>query len=168
MNNKSYKQQGLPQVTSSSHYTQQQVSENPSNTPERQDRWSSLHRHFTGLSSSRSARIPALGLLTLALLQQALHDTALHLVLAPALTPLGVTEDWTGLHAVGLDRAGRRAGGMVLVLVLVSVLQLVGVLWLGLVVGLGVLRVVLLAVVLVVLLVVLQVRVLGFDWVDSA
>jgi len=105
--------------------------------------------------SSRSARIPALGLLALALLQQALHDTTLHLVLAPALTPLGITEDWADLHAVGLDRAARRAGRMVLVLVLVSVLELVGVLWLRLVVGLGVLRVWVLVVVFVVLLVVL-------------
>ena len=57
-------------------------------------------------------------------------------------------------------------------LVLVSVLQLVGVLWLGLVVGFGVFRVVvgvgMLVVVLVVLLVVLYVRVLGLDRVDSA
>ena len=57
-------------------------------------------------------------------------------------------------------------------LVLVSVLQLVGVLWLGLVVGFGVFRVVvgvgMLVVVLVVLLVVLDVRVLGLDRVDSA
>lgn len=44
---------------------------------------------------------------------------------------------------------------MVLVLVLVSVLELVGVLWLRLVVGLGVLRVWVLVVVFVVLLVVL-------------
>lgn len=66
-----------------------------------------------------------------------------------------------------------------LVLVLVSVLQLVGVLWLGLVVGLGVLRMVVgvemlvvvfvvVLVMLVVLLVVLGVRVFGFDGVDSA
>ena len=57
-------------------------------------------------------------------------------------------------------------------LVLVSVLELVSVLWLGLVVGFGVFRVVvgvgMLVVVLVVLLVVLDVRVLGLDRVDSA
>ena len=71
------------------------------------------------------------------------------------------------MHAVGLDRAGRRAGGVVLVLVL----ELVGVLGLGLVVRLGVLRAVVrvgVLVVFVMLLVVLKVRVLGFDGVDSA
>ena len=80
---------------------------------------------------SRSARIPALGLLAFALLQQALHDATLHLVLAPALTPLGVAEDRAriGLHAVGFDGAGRRGGRVVLV----RVLGLVTVLRLGLV-----------------------------------
>jgi hypothetical protein len=60
---------------------------------------------------------------------------------------------------------------VVLVLVLVSVLQLVGVLWLGLVVGLGVFRVVVrfgVFVVFVVLLVILKVGVLDLDRVDSA
>lgn len=126
-------------------------------------------RHSSQLNFSRSTRIPALGLLALTLFQQALHNPTLHLVLAPALAPLGVTEDGADLHAIGLDCAGGRAGGVVLV----GVLGLVGVSWLGLVVGLGVLRVVLvvlvvLLVVLLLVVVVVVLGVLGLDRVDSA
>lgn len=129
-------------------------------------------RYATLFDPLRSARIPALGLLALALLQQALHDPTLHLVLAPALAPLGITEYRADLHAVGLDRAGGRAGSLV-VLGLVGMLRLefVSVLWLGLVVGFGVLVLVLFGVVLgfgVAVVLLVGFGVLGLDGVDSA